>query len=89
MDLARALSEEHELPFVPVYIESAGGFWLTVRKDEVQELPRGCINVSSKGAKWRFTTMELVCCRFRRRMAVESGRADSVAMINRRSEMRG
>ncbi|KAG9014981.1 MutS protein msh4 [Tulasnella sp. JGI-2019a] len=59
MDHERSLAEEHELPFSAVYQES-GGFWLTIRKDEVEgELPRGCINVTSKSAKWRFTTMEL------------------------------
>ncbi len=61
LDLARSLSEEHNMPFTPVFIESAGGFWLTIRKDDVEgELPRGCINVTSKGVKYRFTTMELV-----------------------------
>ncbi|KIO30888.1 hypothetical protein M407DRAFT_221987 [Tulasnella calospora MUT 4182] len=60
LDLCKSLASDHELPFTPTFIESAGGFWLTVRKDEVQgDLPRGCINVSSKGAKWKFTTLEL------------------------------
>ncbi|KAG8914378.1 MutS protein msh4, partial [Tulasnella sp. 408] len=60
LDLCKSLASDHELPFTPTFVESAGGFWLTVRKDEVQgDLPRGCINVSSKGAKWKFATLEL------------------------------
>ncbi|KAG9045604.1 MutS protein msh4 [Tulasnella sp. UAMH 9824] len=60
LDLCKSLASDHELPFTPTFVESAGGFWLTIRKDEVQgDLPRGCINVSSKGAKWKFTTLEL------------------------------
>ncbi|KAG8977624.1 MutS protein msh4 [Tulasnella sp. 425] len=60
LDLCKSLASDHELPFTPTFIESAGGFWLTIRKDEVQgELPRGCINVTSKGVKWKFTTLEL------------------------------
>ncbi|KAG8921608.1 MutS protein msh4 [Tulasnella sp. 408] len=60
LDLCKSLASDHELPFTPTFVESAGGFWLTVRKDEVRgDLPRGCINVSSKGAKWKFTTLEL------------------------------
>ncbi|KAG8885914.1 MutS protein msh4 [Tulasnella sp. 331] len=59
MDLEHSLTAEHGVTFTSVYQES-GGFWFTIRKDELQgELPRGCVNVTSKGTKWKFTTMEL------------------------------
>ncbi|KAG8914771.1 MutS protein msh4 [Tulasnella sp. 408] len=60
LDLCKSLASDHELPFTPTFVESAGGFWPAVRKDEVRgDLPRGCINLRSKGAKWKFTTLEL------------------------------
>ncbi|KAG8983799.1 MutS protein msh4, partial [Tulasnella sp. 427] len=60
LDLCKSLASEHDLPYNPTFIESSGGFWLTIRKDELSgELPRGCINVTSKGVKWKFTTLEL------------------------------
>ncbi|KAG8923711.1 MutS protein msh4 [Tulasnella sp. 418] len=60
-ELAEKLSETYDISFIPVYQEK-GGFWLTVRKDEVQrekDLPKECINIGTKGAKWVCSTMEL------------------------------
>ncbi|KDQ19146.1 hypothetical protein BOTBODRAFT_485037 [Botryobasidium botryosum FD-172 SS1] len=58
--LCETLSEEHDLPLALEYEEKGGGFWLTVKKDRVEgSLPQDFINVSSKKAKWIFTTMEL------------------------------
>jgi DNA mismatch repair protein MSH4 len=62
LQLTQKVATEHDLPYVPVFNTSGAGlgFWLTVRKDEVPELRKGCIEVTGKGSKWRFTTLELV-----------------------------
>jgi DNA mismatch repair protein MSH4 len=61
-ELARSLSEAHDIPLSLIYQEKGGGFWFSAKKEDVTgELPRGFLNVSNKGAKWAFTTMELVC----------------------------
>lgn len=58
--LCRELSELHDLPLQQSYSET-GGMSFTVRKTDLEgELPRGFVNVTSKGGKWRFSTMELV-----------------------------
>lgn len=60
-ELCNSLGSEHNLPFSLTYVERGGGFWLTVPKDDVEDdLPRGFLNVSSKGAKYMFTSLELV-----------------------------
>lgn len=60
-ELCQSLSNEHNLPFSLVYVERGGGFWLTVPKDDVEgDLPRGFLNVSTKGAKYMFTSLDLV-----------------------------
>ena len=60
-DLNRTLSEEHNLPLALTYQERGGGFWFTLSKDDLEgELPRGFLNVTARGAKWFFTSMELV-----------------------------
>lgn len=60
-DLCTSLSTEHGLPLSLTYIEKGGGFWLTIAKDDLEEqLPRGFLNVTTKGAKYIFTTLELV-----------------------------
>lgn len=65
-ELAQTLSSEHDLPLSITYVERGGGFWFNVPKNEVGgeggggELPRGFLNVSSKGAKFVFTSLELV-----------------------------
>lgn len=60
-ELRQSLCDEHELRIESFYQERGGGFWFAVKKDDVQgELPRGFLNVTSKGVKWIFTTMELV-----------------------------
>ena len=59
--LHTSLKAEHNLPFVLIYKERGGGFWLTLGEGDVEEgLPRGCLNVSVKGGKFTFTTLELV-----------------------------
>ncbi|KAF9505616.1 hypothetical protein BS47DRAFT_1322283 [Hydnum rufescens UP504] len=59
-ELNRTLSEEHNLPLALTYQERGGGFWFTVSKDDLEdELPRGFLNVTARGAKWFFTSMEL------------------------------
>ncbi|KAG8905973.1 MutS protein msh4 [Tulasnella sp. 403] len=64
MELVNNLSKEHDLPLSTVFQEK-DGFWLTLRKDELDgKLPNGFVNVTSKGAKWKFMTMELVRMHF-------------------------
>ncbi|KAF8315442.1 hypothetical protein DL93DRAFT_2166804 [Clavulina sp. PMI_390] len=59
-ELCSLLKAEHDLPLVLTYNESGGGFWLAIDKDELEgELPRGFINVSTKGDKWICTTLDL------------------------------
>ena len=60
-DLCTSLSTEHSLALSLTYIERGGGFWLTLAKDDLEgQLPRGFLNVTTKGAKYIFTTLELV-----------------------------
>lgn len=60
-ELCASLSTEHNLSFSLTYNERGGGFWLTLSKDELEgELPRGFVNVTSRGTKFVFTTLELV-----------------------------
>ena len=59
LQLARTLSETHELPLVALYQDS--GFVFTLKKNDLDgELPSGFINVSMKKGKWVFSSMELV-----------------------------
>lgn len=60
-DLCASLSAEYSLPLSLSYNERGGGFWLMLNKDELEEeLPRGFLNVTTRGAKFVFTTLELV-----------------------------
>lgn len=60
-DLCSSLSTEHSLALSLSYIEKGGGFWLTLAKDDLEgQLPRGFLNVTTKGVKYIFTTLELV-----------------------------
>ncbi|KAF8508765.1 muts domain V-domain-containing protein [Gautieria morchelliformis] len=57
--LCRELSEQHDLPFELSYSDT-GGHVFALRKTELDgELPRGFINVTSKGGKWCFSSVEL------------------------------
>ncbi|KAF8327173.1 muts domain V-domain-containing protein [Cantharellus anzutake] len=59
-ELRAQLSQEHNLPLSMEYQERGGGFWFTIAKGDLEgELPRGFLNVTTKGAKWCFTSMEL------------------------------
>ena len=61
LELKAQLSQEYGIPLSLEYQERGGGFWFTVVKDHLEgELPRGFLNVTTKGAKWCFTSMELV-----------------------------
>ena len=58
--LCRELSEHHDLPFQLSYSD-AGGHVLTLKKTELEgQIPKGFINVTSKGSKWSFSSLELV-----------------------------
>lgn len=60
LELNAQLSQEYSIPLSLEYQERGGGFWFTVVKDHLEgELPRGFLNVTTKGAKWCFTSMEL------------------------------
>lgn len=61
-DLQRSITEEHNLPFALTYQKRGGGFWFSLSKNDLEdaELPRGFINISTKGNKWMFTSLELV-----------------------------
>ena len=60
-ELKTQLSQEHGIPLALEYQERGGGFWFTVVKDHFEgELPRGFLNVTTKGTKWCFTEMDLV-----------------------------
>lgn len=60
-EICSSLGAEHGLPLALTYIERGGGFWLTLDKADLEEeLPRGFLNVTSRGAKYTFTNLELV-----------------------------
>ncbi|KAF8588523.1 hypothetical protein K439DRAFT_1406319 [Ramaria rubella] len=57
--LCRELSEQHDLPLQLSYSD-AGGHFFTLNKKELDgELPKGFVSVTSKGAKWCFSSVEL------------------------------
>jgi len=61
MQLTDTLRAEHDIPVQSIYQDS--GFVFCVKKADLEGgLPPGFINVLSKGAKYYFSSVELVFC---------------------------
>lgn len=60
IQLTEALKLEHSIPLQSIYQDS--GFVFCIKKSDLEgDLPPGFINVVSKGAKYHFSSVELVC----------------------------
>ena len=59
-ELCRELSNEHDLPLQLCYSDAARHFFTLKKADVDGQLPKGFINVTTKGDKWCFSTVELV-----------------------------
>ena len=80
LQLTNSLVQEHEVPLQASY--QAGGFVFSLKKAELEgPFPPGFINVTSKGQRWIFSSVELVsprtkCCLSSRSAVRKSGMRD-------------
>lgn len=58
--LCRDLSQKHDLPLELSYSDAGGHVFILKKTSLDGELPKGFVNVTSRGGKWHFSSLELV-----------------------------